>query len=137
MGRYINTNTGGKSRDKLNKMIVLAIRQLMTQQEISPETMDLVAFLILSLKEVALTIDESVSAWEKKGYWVKADRYRMEWEWSAVYAAKLDQAFQAEDWASIALLATQIAQKLKGIEVSPNHRLGTPWTDAYQAYQQA
>lgn len=134
MGRYINNETGGKSRDKLNKQIVLALRELMQQQAVDDRSRDLVAFIILSLSEVAETIDESVAAWEKKGYWVKADRYRLEWEWSGLYAGKLAGAFEAGDWAGIAMLAVQVAQKLGRIEISPNHRLGSPWQGAYTAY---
>ena len=38
--------------------------------------------MVLALEEIAVSIDVSVQAWEKRDYWVKADRFRMEWEWA-------------------------------------------------------
>ena len=43
---------------------------------------DLAAFIAISLEKIFETVETSVVAWEKKGYWVKADRFRLEWEWS-------------------------------------------------------
>ena len=76
------------------------------------------------------TIDESVAAWEKKDYWVKADRYRLDWEWTLSSGNKMKQAVLNEDWGTIALTAAQVAQKLNTIKVSDKHRLGTPWVGA-------
>lgn len=131
MSRYINPETGGKERSRLTKLIVLAIRELMSQASVTDTSYDLVAFIILALREVYQTIDSSVTAWEKKGYWLKADRYRLEWEWSDSYARNLEQALQKEDWGTIALQSAQIAQKLGDIQISTKHRLGTPWNGAY------
>ncbi len=36
----------------------------------------------LALEEINSNIDKSVEAWEKRGYWVKADKFRLDWEWS-------------------------------------------------------
>ncbi len=47
-------------------------------------------------------------------------------------AAKMKTAVLTDDWATIAMLMPQIAQRFNKIEVSDNHRLGKPWTSAYQ-----
>ena len=75
-------------------------------------------------------IDVSVAAWEKRGYWVKADRFRMDWMWTGQYADKMKVAIFTDDWGTIAMLMPQIAQKFSKIEVSKNHRLGRPWEGA-------
>jgi hypothetical protein len=72
-----------------------------------------------------------VLAWEKRGYWVKADRFRMEWLWTGQYAEKMKNAVLQDDWATIAMLMPQIAQKFGKVVVSENHRLGKPWLGAY------
>ena len=41
-------------------------------------------------------IDSSVAAWEKRGYWVKADRFRMEWAWAGSLAEKMRTAMRKE-----------------------------------------
>ena len=84
-----------------------------------------------ALEDVYQTIDSSVAAWEKKGYWLKADKYRLDWEWSDSFARSLKEALKKEDWGSIAMKSAQIAQKLGDIQISARHRLGTPWVGAY------
>jgi hypothetical protein len=132
MSRIINPESTGKERTRLTKAIVLSIRKLAQQSDVSGETRDLAAFISLALKSVAEGIDVSVLAWEKRDYWVKADRFRMEWAWAGPLAEKMKIAVLANDWGSIALLSSQIAQHLKKINVSDKHRMGTPWVGAYQ-----
>jgi len=132
MGRYINPETAGKERTQLTRAIVLALRELMRQSEPNEVTRDLAAFLALSLKAVDATIESSVAAWEKRGYWVKADRFRMEWVWAGSLGQQMRAAVLTEDWMQVALLSAQVAQKLGAVQVPQRHRLGTPWTGAYQ-----
>ena len=132
MSRVINPESAGKDRTRLTKAIVLAIRELAKQQDVTDEAKDLAAFISIALKTIAEGIDVSVLAWEKRGYWVKADRFRMEWMWTGQYADKIKVAIFTNDWGTIAMTIPQIAQKLSKIDVSPNHRLGTPWVGAYQ-----
>ena len=128
----INLDSAGKDRTRLTKAIVLALRELAKQQEVNHETKDLAAFIALALKTISDGIDVSVLAWEKRGYWVKADRFRMEWMWTGQYADKLKVAIFTDDWATVAMTIPQIAQKLSKIEVSNHHRLGKPWEGAFQ-----
>ncbi len=89
------------------------------------------AFIALALQSIAEGIDASVAAWEKRDYWVKADKFRMEWMWAGQSAEKMRSAVLGDDWAAIAMLMPQIAQRFSKIEVSDNHRLGKPWVGAY------
>jgi hypothetical protein len=129
--RVINPDSVGKERTRLTKSIVLCVRELAKQANVTPEAKDLAAFIALALQAISDGIDVSVAAWEKRDYWVKADKFRMEWLWSGQLAAKMKTAVLTEDWAAIALLMPQIAAKFSKIEVSDNHRLGKPWTGAY------
>ena len=132
MSRLIKTDTVGKDRTRLTKTIVLAIRELAKQTDVTAEAKDLAAFIALALQTISEGIDESVAAWEKRDYWVKADRFRMEWMWSGQYASKMKVALFTNDWGTIAMLLPQIAQKFSKIEVSDNHRLGKPWVGAFR-----
>lgn len=131
MSPLINPESAGKERTQLTKAIVLAVRELAKQTDVTNDTKDLAAFIALALKNISEGIDVSVAAWEKRGYWVKADRFRMEWLWTGQYADKMKSAVLADDWGTVALVAAQIAQKFNKIVVSENHRLGKPWTAAY------
>jgi ABC-type anion transport system duplicated permease subunit len=129
--RLINPETAGKARNRLTKAVVLAIRELMCQSKPDDTTRDLAAFIALALDAIANTIDLSVGAWEKRGYWVKADRFRMDWAWSSRLAGNMQQAVLSEDWSKVAQVSAQVAERLNGIQIAKNHRMGTPWVGAY------
>jgi hypothetical protein len=131
LGRVINPETAGKERTQLSKAIVLALRELMQQSEPNNASRDLVAFIALALETIDGTIDSSVGAWEKRGYWVKADQYRMEWAWAGQSGKALRQALLAEDWANVALNAVKVAQKFNNIKLPQRSRIGQPWDGAY------
>lgn len=130
MSRIYSPDSTGKERTRLSKTIVLALRELMKQSEPDDLTRDITAYVILALEKIAGNIDASVEAWEKRGYWVKADRFRLDWDWAGSSAAKLRQALSVEDWGTIAVTAAQVAQKLNKVDVPQRHRLGTPWVGA-------
>jgi hypothetical protein len=132
VSRLINPDSVGKERTRLSKSIVLCIRELAKQSNVTSETKDQAAFIALALQTIAEGIDASVQAWEKRDYWVKADKFRMEWMWAGQTAAKLKDAVLSDDWAAIAMLLPQIAQRFNKVVVSDNHRLGKPWTGAYK-----
>ena len=131
MSRIINLDSVGKERTRLTKSIVLCIRELAKQSNVTSDTKDQAAFIALALQSIADGIDVSVAAWEKRDYWVKADKFRMEWMWAGQYADRMKNAVLSEDWGALAASLPTIAQKFSKIVVSDNHRLGKPWTDAY------
>jgi len=128
----INPDSAGKERTRLAKAIALAVRELARQKQVTNEAKDMAAFIALALRAIANGIDASVAAWEKRGYWVKADKFRMEWMWAGQAAEKMKSALLADDWGAVAALSAQIAQKFNRIIVSDNHRLGKPWTGAFK-----
>ena len=132
MSRVINPNGVGKERTRLTRAIVLAIRELMKQTEPNNQTRDLAAFISIALQAVDETIDVSVTAWEKRGYWLKADRFRLEWDWTKLLSEKMQLALLTEDWPQVAALAVRIAEKLQNVKVPQRHRLGTPWAGAWE-----
>ena len=132
MGRIINVDSAGKNRNQLTKAIVLALNELPGMQHSIEKKRELAAFISLSLSVIADTVDQSVSAWEKRGYWVKADRFRMEWYWTHQAAHELKESLVASDWDRIDQLASQIARKLVKVKVSPHHRMGQPWVGAWE-----
>jgi len=132
LSRVINPESAGKERTQLTKAIVLSVRELAKQKEVTDEAKDLAAFIALALKSISEGIDVSVAAWEKRDYWIKADKFRMEWMWTGQIADKMKVAIFTDDWGTIAMLMPQIAQKLNKLVVSDNHRLGRPWVGAFK-----
>jgi hypothetical protein len=132
MTRIISTDTSGKQRTQLTKAIALALRTLAKQTEFGDEARDLAAFIAIALKTIGAGIESSVAPWEKRGYWVKADRFRLEWDWTEKVSARLSNAVREDDWATVAALAGQTAEKLSAVRVGERNRLGAPWRGAYK-----
>jgi hypothetical protein len=132
LGRIIKYGTPGKDRNWLEKGIIIAIRELSKQTGVNSDTYDLLAFISLSLNAIGATVDESVLAWEKRGYWVKADRYRMEWSWSSRMGDELEQALRNEDWGSVTKIIAQVTQKMSKVNVPAKNRLGNPWVGSWE-----
>ena len=131
MGRVINPERAGKERNRLARSIVGALRRLGKQEEINDETRDLAAYIALALYAITDTIDPTVEAWEKRGYWVKADRYRMDWIWTEKYASRMQKAVLTEDWGTVVQLAVDIGGKLekhKGMKPKQGQEY---WTGSY------
>lgn len=132
MSRIINPESVGKERTQLTKGIMLAIRELAKQNDPGPESRDMAAFIALALATISEGIDASVLAWEKRDYWVKADKFRMEWQWAGLYSAKMRTAILEDDWATVAQVMIQTAQKLNKVVIPAGHRIGRPWVGAYK-----
>ncbi|HQC65019.1 MAG TPA: hypothetical protein PK459_07975, partial [Anaerolineaceae bacterium] len=79
------------------------------------------------------SVDASATAWEKRDYWVKADAFRMEWEWVLGSSERLKGTLLAKDWAQIASELIVVGQKLNKVQISPKNRIGEPWIGAYAA----
>jgi hypothetical protein len=132
LSRVIKTETAAKDRTRLTRSVVLALRELMRQTQPDEHSRDLAAYIALALGHIHDTIDVSVAAWEKRGYWVKADRFRMDWEWTRTSSDKIAQAVLEDDWPTIAVSSAAVAQKLMNVDVPIRHKLGTPWVGAWK-----
>jgi hypothetical protein len=131
LSRIVNPDSGGRERARLSEGIVLAVRELASRNSPDAESHDLAAFIALALAIISQTIDSTVAAWERRDYWVKADKFRMDWAWCGLNAEKMKQAILNDDWGMVAKVATQVAQKLSKVNVSSGHRLGRPWVGAW------
>ena len=132
MSRVINIENAGKERNQLSKYILLAIRELSQSNNDINLSQDLVAFIIIALSQIAATIDTSVAAWEKRGYWVKADRFRMEWGWAQTKSDLLYRDLLGQDWDGIIPQVLQITQKLASVKIPVRKPAIQPWRDAYK-----
>jgi hypothetical protein len=131
VSRIISTDAVGNERTRLLKAIVISIRELMKQSAVDSTTKDLAAFISNALLAVHETVERSVIPWEKRDYWVKADRFRLEWAWTKQIGEEMLQATLEQDWPTVAVLSASVGQKLQKVAVSDRHRMGKPWIGAW------
>jgi hypothetical protein len=135
LGRVYNPNRPGKERERLLKVIVVVINELHSSGVGSSEFEDLSAFLLLSLTAVCRSIEKTTTAWEKRGYWIKADRFRLEWMWLDSCITKLDRELDKGNWSSIINVSDEILRHLDEVPLLRKHRYGKPWLGAYSKYK--
>jgi hypothetical protein len=99
------------------------------------EKSDLAAFMALSLSVISKTVEQSVQAWENRGYWLKADRFRLEWMWTEHLGKALKEALIAEQWGAVDLTVKKISDKLIGVELPKRTPKNKPWVGAYDKFQ--
>lgn len=135
MGRVIRTENLSTERNRLMKAMTIALRELGKQPGFNSQARDLAAFIVLALENVAASIEASVLPWEKRDYWLKADRFRMDWAWVQPLAMQLRTALLADDIGEVAASVAKLGTRLQDVEVSAKHRLGTPWVGAWDQLQ--
>jgi hypothetical protein len=117
LSRVINPELPGKKRTQLSKNIIFTIKALQQQTEFTDETRDMLAYIALTLREIQTTIEPTVTAWEKRDYWLKADRFRLEWEWTATISEKLSAALIKDKLDEIPALIIKIMDKLRHVKM--------------------
>ncbi|NPA31807.1 MAG: hypothetical protein GXO37_07405 [Chloroflexi bacterium] len=136
MTRVFRSQTLAQQRRRLLQMLAQTVRALAQHDALNDQTRDMVAFLILTLREIASTVETTTAAWEKRDYWLKADQFRLEWEWAAELAAALEDALQAEDWDAITRVVLQLVPHLSQVTLPKRPRWGSePWRGAWRAWQ--
>jgi len=128
--------SGATLRNRLSKSVVQALRLLMQKEKPDAESRDLAAYIVLALEKIAESVETTASAWEKRDYWLKADRFRQEWAWCEASSQALASALRSNDWAGVAQQLALIGQRLKGVEVSANSRVGKPWVGAWKKFSE-
>ncbi|MCZ7553883.1 MAG: hypothetical protein M5U05_15075 [Anaerolineales bacterium] len=132
MSRMIKLDGSGKERTLLTRSVLRAIQELMRQTEVDDKTRDLASFIVLALEAIHQTIDQSVQAWENRGYWLKADRFRLEWEWAGLLADKMRQAIFTDDWDTVAVTAVKVSSRLENVQLPKRQPQTEPWKGAWE-----
>jgi hypothetical protein len=132
VSRLINGNNPGTERNQLRRTVAEALRRLMTKSKIDDEAKDLVALIVYSLRGIAVGVDQSASAWEKRDYFVKADKFRMEWAWAEKYANKLEVMLRGELWGDLPMALAELAPKFSDITVTKYVRTEALWQGRYR-----
>ena len=131
MSRVINTDSPGKRRNQLMRTGAELMRHLSQKQEIDDETKNMLALLVLTLRTIADGIDESTVAWEKRNYWIKAEEFRRNWQWTAEMAAELETLLKKGEWHNLPPLMVRMLPYFADIKVTKFTRKPSLWQGCY------
>lgn len=131
MARVINTNSPGKRRNAHMRTIAEILRHLSQQREVDQQTHDMVAMLVFCLRAIDDTVEESVRAWEKRGYWKKADDFQQKWWWSTLMANAIEKLLRNESWDDLPEAMIKLYPHFADIQVNRMTRDPAEWAGAY------
>lgn len=134
LSNIINTQKVGTIRNRMMRALAVTLRELTQMSTPNSDTLDMIAFIVMTLDKISETVEQTTTAWEKRGYWVKADKFRLQWEWSKDIAATLNQQLLKKDWGAMPDQLARLSQAVSHVKVSKNHRVGKPWEGAYDKY---
>lgn len=132
MGRVINNNTPGKRRNAMMRTIAEILRRLGQHNgDISDDVRDMTAMIVFCLREIDDSIIDTIKAWEKRGYWQKADKFQLAWMWSEQYAKKLETLIHDEDWTQLPDIMMKLFPHFASIEINKMTRNPKDWEGTY------
>jgi hypothetical protein len=132
MSRVVNTNSPGKIRNQLMRTCAELLRHLSQKSEIDAEAQDMAAQLVFCLREIEDGIEASAMAWEKRDYWVKAERLRQRWVWAGNIAAKLEGLIRNGTWENMPAIMLGLVEHFSDIKIAKFTRNASEWAGAYQ-----
>jgi hypothetical protein len=132
MSRIIYTETPGKTRHQYRRSIAEMLRHLSQKQRVDDEARDQAALIVLCLQGMADTVDQTVLAWEKRDYWMKAERFRREWEWLDPMADQLGRVIYEGRWHELPAALAKLAPHFSDIGVKRMTRKPIFWQGAYK-----
>ena len=132
MARVINTNNPGKRRNSFMRTSAEILRRLSQQKEVDEDTKDMVAMLIYCFRGIDATVEESITAWEKRGYWKKADDFQQKWWWTSLMETSLKKLVEEDDWDKLPEVMVKLFPHLSDIKINKMTRNAKEWEGTYR-----
>lgn len=131
MGRVINTNNPGKLRNRNRRTIAELLRRLGEKQKIDREAKDMAAAIVIALVEIGDGVQQTAEAWEKRDYWMKAERFLRDWAWAKEAAANLDDVIRHEAWDLLPGLLIELFPYFSDVKINRYTRKADEWQGKY------
>jgi hypothetical protein len=132
MSRVINIDSTGKKRNQLMRTCAELIRHLSQKQDLDEEVKDMAATLVFCFRDIADGIESSAQAWERRDYWVKAERFRTKWRWPAEAADNLEDVILNEAWDLMPHLLVELLPEFSDIKIAKFTRKPDTWEGAHE-----
>lgn len=132
MGRVINLNNPTKLRNYQRRTVAELLQRLGQKPAIDDEARDMAAAVVLALREIWATAEVTAEAWEKRDFWMKAERFMRQWEWSKETAANMEDVIREEAWDLMPQLLMNLFPYFNDIALKNMQRKPEEWQGAYK-----
>jgi hypothetical protein len=131
MSRVINIDNPTKRRNQNRRTIAEMLRRLSQKPQIDSEVKDLAATIVFALREISAGVEQTVLAWEKRNYWMKAERFVRQWEWTAEVSANLEDVIRNDAWDLLPELLADLFPRFLDIQIKTMTRKPDVWHGAF------
>ncbi len=132
MSRVIHIENPTQIRTQHRRLIAELLRRLIQKPQVDGEAKDMAAKIVYSLREIIESVDQSAKAWEKRGYWMKAERFLREWTWTAESAANIEDVLRHEAWDLLPGLLADLFPRFADIQLKSLKQPADLWQGAYK-----
>ncbi len=132
MSRVINIDNPAKRRSANQRTIAELLRRLSQTTSLDGEVKDMAATIVFSLQEISAGVEQTVTAWEKRDYWMKAERFLREWEWAGEMAANLEDVIRNDAWDLLPGLLAELFPRYTDMQIKTMTRKRDVWEGAYR-----
>ena len=132
MSRVINMDNPAKRRNANQRTVAELLRRLSQKSELDADAKDMAATIVFCLREISAGVEQTVTAWEKRDYWMKAERFLREWEWAGEMAANLEDVIRNEAWDLLPGLLAELFPRYTDIQIKTLTRKPEVWRSAHQ-----
>lgn len=132
MSRVINVENPTKIRNNRRRTIAELLRRLSQKPAIDEDAKDMSAAIVFALWDISDGVEQTIRAWEKRDYWLKAERFLRQWEWTAEAAANIEDVIRHEAWDLLPQLLIELNTHFTDIQLKTMTRKADVWQGAYQ-----
>lgn len=131
MSRVINIENPTKKRNNNRRTIAELLRRLSQKPQIDAEVKDMASTIVFALREITEGVEQTALAWEKRNYWMKAERFVRQWEWTKEAAANLEDVIRNDAWDLLPELLADLFPRFVDIQIKSMTRKADTWRGAY------
>jgi len=95
------------------------------------EQRDRLAFLVLALRQLQASVEQTAEAWERRSYWVKVEQFRRAWSWVGQGAQAVGDPLLRGDAGLAQKAARALEVRLPPARPTRARDLAALWTGAY------
>jgi hypothetical protein len=108
------------------------LRRLGQKTRLDDEAKDQASLIVFCLHGIADTVDQTVEAWEKRDYYLKAERFRREWDWLEPATDELSAVIHRGQWERLPETLSRLFPHFADVKITQMTRSPTLWQGAYE-----
>lgn len=132
MSRIIRVENPATIRNRNMRTIAELLRRLSQKPGIDADAKDMAATIVYALREINEGVEQSAKAWEKRDYWMKAERFLREWSWVKETAANFEDVIRNDAWDLLPELMADLFPRFSDVALKKMTRQPAVWRGAYR-----